>query len=35
MMVYEMGKACGMHEGEENAWNFGGETSRKEITLMM
>jgi hypothetical protein len=30
-----MSKPCGMLGGEENAWNFGGETSRKEITLMM
>jgi hypothetical protein len=34
-MEDEMGKECGMHGALENAWNFGGETSRKEITWMM
>jgi hypothetical protein len=28
----EMGKTCGMDKGEENAWSFGEETSRKEVT---
>jgi hypothetical protein len=31
----ETGKTSGMHGGEENTWNLGGETSRKETTWMM